>query len=443
MIWHRQLPALACVLVLALACEGGGTSGPAPNGPIRLNFWTTVTVAAQAAAIQQQANQCAKSAGNVTLTFDSITAADTYPKLLAAYQGGNGPDIFNTVDPAVAFAQAAGHAASVDDVINSLGQTDFIPSFLNAVRKDGHIWGIPDWALHQEVWYRKDLFAARGLSVPTTEAELIADARAVDQGPNGIRGFAVAMGRVQVAPQMLYSFLYADGLYTFDPSKGTYEFGNNQPAESRTLQTMLDLYHSVSPPASLNWQWGDFRTAFVHGQVAMTLDYGSVVGQAASENPSMLDNIAAFPLPGPNGPGAAVLGGGYYYVIGKSTPARERAAKNLLRCMYAPDRVAERANSRPVFAFPATISAFKSPVYQGNSVVQQFKPVIDMIEQQELPHDYRYGMEHSLNPLAAQIEATTFIGDDMQAAALGRMTAATAIKDINAQLLTQIALTGH
>jgi ABC-type glycerol-3-phosphate transport system substrate-binding protein len=443
MIWRKPLLGLAALALLTSACEGTGGSAPARNGPISLSFWTTVTVAAQAAAIQQQANECAKSAGNVSVTFDSVNAADTYPKLLAAYQGGNGPDIFNTVDPAVAFAQASGHVAPVDDLISSLGQADFIPSFLNVVRKDGHVWGVPDWALHQEVWYRKDLFAARGLSIPRTQAELIADAKALDEGPNGIRGFAVPMGRVQVGAQMLYSFLYADGLYTFDPRTGKYEFGDNQAAETQALQTMLDLYRSVSPAASLNWQWGDFRTAFVHGQVAMTLDYGSVVGQAASEDPSMLGKIAAFPLPGTRAPGVAALGGGYYYVVGKSNPARERAAKDLLKCMYVPEKVARRANSRPVFALPATISAFKSTAYGNNLVVQQFKPVIDMIEEQELPHDYRYGMEHGLNRLAAQIEATTFVGDDMQAAALGRMTAATAIKDINAQLLTQIGLSAH
>jgi ABC-type glycerol-3-phosphate transport system substrate-binding protein len=113
------------------------------------------------------------------------------------------------------------------------------------------------------------------------------------------------------------------------------------------------------------------------------------------------------------------------------------ASKLLLACLYKPDRVAERANSRPIFAIPATKSAFNSAVYQSNAQVKQFKPLIDKIFTDVMPNWYRYGMEAGLHPLAGQIEATTFIGDAVQNAALGKITAAAAIEQIDQQLRFQ------
>ena len=44
-----------------------------------------------------------------------------------------------------------------------------------------------------------------------------------------------------------------------------------------------------------------------------------------------------------------------------------------------------------------------------------------------MPTWYRYGMEAGLHPLTGQIEATTFIGDAMQNAALGKITVDAAV----------------
>ena len=55
---------------------------------------------------------------------------------------------------------------------------------------------------------------------------------------------------------------------------------------------------------------------------------------------------------------------------------------------------------------------------------------------------YRYGMEAGLNPITGQIEATTFIGDAIQNAALDNITAEQAVQQIDEQLQFQLALLG-
>ncbi len=435
--------AVACVAAIAAcapttpespdASESPESSeAPASSEPITLRFWTNLNVAAQASVIEAQATACTVNMDDVSLEFEAVAFADMYTKLATAFRAGEGPDIMNTNESAVAFAQDAGYLVPVDDVIDDHGRADFLPSYLAAVQKDGETWGIPDWALHQEVWYRTDLFDAAGVDVPTTWDELLEVAQAVDEGPGGVRGFAVPMNAVQVAPQTLYQFLYANDVFTFDRETGEYAFDQDLDAVTEAVQFMLDLYAAASPPESRTWAWSDFRNAFAEGNVAMTQDFGAVVGLVQSNNPDLLDKISAFPLPTPTGdPAPGMLGGGYYYMIGESTDARQEAAKALVACMLDPELTAGRANTRPVFAIPALVSAAETDTYQSNPVVQQFADEIAVFREQQ---SYRYGMEGGLHALSGQIEATTFIGDALQSAAVGDISVEEAVERINAEL---------
>lgn len=406
----------------------------ATEGPTELLFWTNLNVDAQAKVIQAQAESCAAAMdGDVTVKFEAIPFDQMYTRLATAFRSGNGPDIMNTLEGAVAFSEDAGYLVPVDDVVDAHGRDDFLPSYLAAVQKDDKTWGVPDWALHQEVWYRTDLFEANNIEIPKTWDELKAAAEKLNSPDEGTFGFAVPMGSAMVGPQTYYQFLYANNVFTFDPETGEYAFDADPAAAEEATEYMIDLYSAASPPESRTWGWPDFRNGFVEGKVAMTNDFGAVVGIAQEQNPEMLEKISAFPMPAKNegDTTGGMLGGGYYYMVGKTGAEREALSGKLIECMMEPDAAAERANTRPVFAIPATNSAAESQVYNSNETVQQFADEIAMIREQTA---YRYGMEAGLNPLAGQIEATTFIGDALQAAAAGTITPAEATLQINEEL---------
>nr|BFE60380.1 sugar ABC transporter substrate-binding protein [Dactylosporangium thailandense] len=433
--------AVAGALALTSACSPPSAKSPggaaADNGgPIKLTFWTNLTVKAQADVIKQQADQCVAKQQDVSVAFEAVPFDSMYPKMVTAFRAGNGPDVMNTIEGGVAAAQAGDYIVPVDDVVDEHGRSDFVGSFLHAVSKDGKTWAVPDWALHQEVYYRKDLFAAKGIAVPKSWPELLAAAKQLDNPAGGVRGFTVPMASALVAPQTYYQFLYANGVHTFDPKTGEYALDRDKPKAVAATQFMLDLYKAASPPESRTWTWTDFRTAFVQGKSAMTLDFGAVVGMANEQNPGMLDNIGVFQLPGPAADvkPQGSIGGGYFYMVGKSNERRQKAAKTLVTCMMAADLQAARVNTRPVFALPATTSAAASPVFTGNPTVQKLSSQIQTIRDDSLPEWYRYGMEAGLNPLAGQIEATTFVGDNLQAAAAGSLTAEQAFDKINTEM---------
>lgn len=434
----RAIPALAAALLAPWL-----VAAPASAQQVELSVWTNLTTASQTEVIQRQVNACAAEKPNVRVKFETVPQATMYARFITALKRGDVPNVMNTLEGAVAFLQAKKGLTPVTDVIDALGRSDFIPSYVNAVSKDGEVWGVPDWALHQEVWYRKDLFQQAGIAVPKSWPELLEAAKklnaAGEDGKPRVYGFVVPMARAYVSPQTFFQFFYAAGGTVMDPKTGEYVFGDQRQIAIDSLRFMIELYKAASPPASVEWGWNEFRTAFVKGQAAMTNEWGAVVQMAVEQNPEMVDKMSVFPFPAPTAdkkPGAS-LSGGYYYLVGKSTPEKEAASKALVRCLYSADRVAERANSRPIFALPATYSAFKSAAYQANPMVKRFHGEIETIFNEVMPRWYRYGMEAGLNPLTGQIEATTFIGDAVQNAALGKLTVEAAIDQINDQLRFQ------
>jgi ABC-type glycerol-3-phosphate transport system substrate-binding protein len=410
------------------------TAASAFGKNVELTFWTQLTSSAQTKIIQKHVSECAGTLQDLSVKFEAVTLENMYSRLLTALQRGDAPNIMNATEGAVAFLNAKAALIPVTGIVDSLGRQDFRASNLRAVSKNGEIWAVPDWALHQEVWFRKDLFAKAGLQPPKSWNELLSAAKklTVDSDGDGNidqYGFAVPMARVQVAPQTFFQIFYSAGGAIFDPKTGKYVFAENKQKAIEALQFMIELYRAASPRASIEWSFNEFRTGFVKGQVQMTNEWGAVVGIAKEQNPAMLENMSVFPFPGPNAETkpTASLGGGYYYLIAKSSEEKVAASKALVTCMFTPSRVAERANSRPIFAIPATKSAFDDPVYTSNDMVKRFRPELELIFNDVMGNWYRYGSEAGLNLLTGQIEASTFVGDAIQNVALGKSSAADAV----------------
>jgi len=418
----------------------------AKNKPITITIWTNLTVQSQTEVLKKQLDEIITNMPNVEYRLDTVPFSDMYVRLITALQQKDGlPNLMHTTEGPPAFLHKKGVIVPVDDVLDKIGRDDFVGSYLRSVTKNGKTWGVPDWALHQGVWYRKDLFKEKGLQIPKSWEELIQVSEALNADTNNdgkldVYGFAVPMHRVQVAAQTYFQFLYSAGVYVFDPKTGEYAFGDNKKKAEEALEAMINLYKAASNPSSIEWSWGDYRNAIVEGNVAQTNEWGAIVLKAKQQNPDILKNLSVYPFPGPNKnePAKASLGGGYYFIVGKSSDDKVEISKNILEALYTPEMVAERALSRPIFAIPATKSGYK--IYKNNDFVKQFKTEVDTIFSEIMPSWYRYGMEAGLNPLAGQIEATTFIGDAIQSVALEKWTVKEAVDYIDENLRFQISL---
>ena len=427
--WSFVLPALVAVLI--------GTWVPVAAAATEITLWTMRTVEAQMANLREDVGEFEKQNPGIKVTIEAVPFNVVYPKLAAAIQAGTPPNLFNNIEAMVAFMHTKGVLEPVDDVIDGVGRDQFTRKYLDWVTAGGKTWAIPDWALHQAVYYRKDLFAQKRLSVPKSWQELLEVAKAFNNAKDGMYGMGVPLGREFVGQQTLGAVMYSAGAYVYDPTTRKYAFDKNKDKAVRALKFVVDLYKAASPPASIDWSWGEYRTAFVKEKVAMTFEWGAVVGQATNENAALLDRIGIFPVPGPDAadyPPKSNFGGAYFFTVSKSDPAKVEASKKLLRFLWTPDRLAKRANTRPVFAVPPVRSAFESATYQNHPVVKRFAPELRMIFRDVIPYEQRHGLEAGLNPLAGQIESSYVFGDAVQNVILRNWTPERAVEWIDGQL---------
>jgi ABC-type glycerol-3-phosphate transport system substrate-binding protein len=419
------------------------TEAPAPQ---KLVIWTNLTAEAQQKVLTKQFSEIAAEMG-VEVVMEAVPFKDMYTKLATAVESGDVPDIMHTNFAGVAYLYSQDMISPMDDVIDAIGRVDFIPTYLRVLTVDGQTWGVPDWALHTSVWYRKDLFEEKGLKIPTDWAEFEAVAKALNLDTNNdgnidVYGFPVPMNPVQVAPQTYYEFLYSAGVYTFDPVTGEYVFGKQKEKAAEVLDYVVDLYKKVSPPSATEWAWNEYRNALVEGTVAMTLDMGAVVGLSNANNPDMLAKLGRFDLPGEFGTKYASFGSGYAFVASnQGTPEKIELTKEFLKKLNTPERAAERALSRPMFAFPSLYPALA--IYKQDPSVALFQDEITTITNAfENSNWYWYGMEHGLSQMSSQIEATTFFGEAMQNVALGQWTSKEAVDYIDEMLQEQLSIIG-
>lgn len=431
-------------LLMAVIMIAGLISVASAQEDNKLVIWTNLTAEAQAVVLQKQFSEVAEELG-IEIEMVTISFNDMYTKLATAVESGNVPDIMHTNFAGVAYLQSQGMVTAMDDVIDTLGRDDFIASYLHVLNADGQTWGLPDWALHTSVWYRKDLFEEKDLDIPTNweEFQAAAEALCIDEDNDGnidVYGFPVPMSPVQVAPQTYYEFLYSAGVYTVDPDTGEYVFGSQKEKAAEVMDYMINLYKTVSPPSSTEWAWNEYRNALVEGTVAMTLDMGAVIGLAQNNNPDMVEKLGCFDFPGMDGNKPASFGSGYAFVASnQGSDEKIQLAKDVILKLYTPERAAERALSRPMFAFPSLYSALE--IYKQSDKVALFQDQIASITDAfEHNNWYWYGMEHGLSRLSSQIEATTFFGEAMQSVAFGIQTAAEAVDYIDEQLQEQVAI---
>ena len=411
---------------------------PAVEEPVsyegqKLVIWTNLTADAQYEVLYKQFTELAEEMGLV-VEVEKVAFNEMYGKLATAASSGGVPDIMHTNFGGTAYLYAAESIMPLDDIINGIGAGDFSDAYKTVLTgADGHIYGLPDWAMHTSVWYRKDVFADKGIEIPTTWDEFLAAAEALNT--TEMSGFPVPLDGVQVAAQTLYEMMCSAGVYFMDPTTGEYCFDQQKDAAIEVIDYLVELYKKASPAGSLTWSWGDYRNALaVTGTAAMTLDMGAVIGNAQGNNPDMVDKLGCFDFPGVNGNKAASFGSGYCFVASPQEDAvRSALIRDFLTALYTPERAAERALSRPMFAFPSYKPAFE--LYKTSEKVAAFQDEVEYIfDQFENGTWYWYGMEAGLSAMSAYIESTTIFGEALQGACNGTYTSEEAYNLINDDL---------
>ena len=147
----------------------------------------------------------------------------------------------------------------------------------------------------QHLYFRKDVFDALGLEIPTTYDEMIAAAEAME-GAEGIDyPFAAAFGNSWELANEFMNIFIASGGQLFDPLTSEPTF--NSPEALRALETMGALMPHMSPNA-MTMDFGAVRQALQQGQAGMAILWGDQA--PAMDDPAesrVVGNIGFAPAP--------------------------------------------------------------------------------------------------------------------------------------------------
>ncbi len=150
---------------------------------------------------------------------------------------------------------------------------DFLPGAVECTFINGVQTAIPLLTETQVLYYRKDLFAARGVKPPTTFDELEKTAAALTDKANDLSGF-VARGQRAALITQFSSYLYSFGGDWFDQK--TRKSLVDTPEFIAAAKFYGGLLHKYGPPGALNMSWPQAAAIFGQGKAAMYTDASTV-----------------------------------------------------------------------------------------------------------------------------------------------------------------------
>ncbi|MDB5505581.1 MAG: sugar transporter substrate-binding protein [Devosia sp.] len=288
------LPNRRSVLRLAVALAGmtALTSFAAAEDTVTLWSWRTEDQAAMRTIFD--AFEAANPDIKVDLQF--TPDADYQNRLSTALRGGKGPDIaqlkaYGELQPLV----EAGYLEPLNDLVPELSAFPETATGGVVGRADGKFYGVPYSVPVLGVFYNTDLFAANGITVPTTYAEFVAAAeklKAAGITPIANGGAQGSAWELEVGVGVVGPSVYGAGFYA-DMMSGAANF--EDPRFVAALQRFADL----GPYYSDGFAGIDYTTAtqqFINGQAGMFFGGSWENGSFKSQNPELKFSI--FPFPG-------------------------------------------------------------------------------------------------------------------------------------------------
>ena len=331
---RQTLTGAAAVMLLsaAAACSSSGSSpssaGSASSSSFGVNatgtvqFWARTVSKTLAQKLVSEFNATHKNL-QVKLTLTSIN--DDVTSLATSLKAGDPPDVDGLNDIDVPTFTREGAFMDLTRYINALPyKAALSPGHVGLGTYSGKEYGVPYWADLSVLWYNKTLFKQAGLNPddpPTTYAQILSDAQAINKLGNGINGFTFAGDCQGCLGFTVQPGIWADGSHLTSGAIGSETAsitGNQALVNALTLYRQMWTQHLVpdNDRTDNGPTWGQ---DFAAGKIGiMPGGYGQLTGLV---KPSQLGTeFMDTPLPGANG-GYSTFDGGDDFVI----PA---AAKN-------------------------------------------------------------------------------------------------------------------
>jgi len=243
--------ALATASALALGgCSSSAASSPtatdsASAAPQNITLWLAGGDTPDALREYLKTTYNAKTGG--TLTIEEQSWGDLVTKLTTALPDPNNtPDVVEVGNTQSPTFTNVGAFADISDMYSELGGDKLLPSFVEVGKVDGKNYTLPYYFGSRYMFYRKDIWKAAGVEVPTTLDQFNAAVKTIaEKNPKNIKDFSGFFLGGQDWRNGI-SWIFANGGDLAKVDGGTWTSTLSDPNSVKGLTQLQDLYKSAS-----------------------------------------------------------------------------------------------------------------------------------------------------------------------------------------------------
>lgn len=295
----------ATLAAAAAALTGcSSTSGSSADDKVTLTMWQQWGGGHERQVLDKLISRYEKLHPNITIKETPVT---NNAKILASITGGNPPDIVSLGNSLSLGAWAsAGAVTDLSSYISSssLDTSKYVASAYDGLKVGGKTYALPFQVFNAGLIYNKKLFAAAGLTPPTTLEEVAADAKKLTKtdssGAITQLGFAPnypGPDQGQTCPLISYGYAFG-GSWTTSSGKAT----PTNAGDVAALKWEKSIYDSTGGSKVTNFlsSAGSYLTGgdpLESGKLAMAFDGPWSIQYAEDNAPSVAKDLAVIPLP--------------------------------------------------------------------------------------------------------------------------------------------------
>jgi N,N'-diacetylchitobiose transport system substrate-binding protein len=287
------------------------------------------------------------SATGGTLTIEEQDWGDALAKLTTALPDAeNTPDVTEIGNTWAPTFTSVGAFSDLSDIHDSLGGDKLLKSFVDVGSVDGKVYAEPYYFGSRYIFYRKDIWAKAGLSVPTTLEEFNADVATLKSGDqsgfylggedwrNGISWVFANGGELAVKDGDTWKSSLSDPktIAGLTQLQSVFTGASNAPVTESDSTPWVNINNNDSTgkpeaatiiaPGWAHWSIGD-----------LTADPKDDTKTVATWND---DTFGVFVLPGVGGGSAPVFAGGSNIAVSAAS-THQAAAKKLMEIIFSPE----------------------------------------------------------------------------------------------------------
>lgn len=322
----RKLMSIICIAtvtasLLAGCAQPAPATAPTPEAaaPVTIEFMHSQPEEERVAVIQEIIDAFQAANPDVVVKQVPVPEDGYGTKLTTLISGGKLPAIVEgSIDQArMLGSQEVTDGTASAEVIETVGKDKFYKGSVNVLQSEtaGEYYAVPVSGWVQGIWYRKDLFAEKGLAEPNTWENILAAAKALNDPAAKKYGIVFATEVSDFTEQTFSQFALSNNAVLFtDDGKASF----NTPEMKEAVGFYKDLYQYCVPGSNGTTQVKD---AFLGGNAAMAIYSTYIMGSLYEQG--MADKIG-FAVPENKNP--AGFGMMTSLAVSNTISAEERAA---------------------------------------------------------------------------------------------------------------------